>query len=557
MREAFLEFWTSGNLITTLIIIFFTSGIGLYFGKQKIGKFSLGGAGVFFFGILMAHFGATVQPEMLQFCQNFGLILFVYALGVQVGPSFVSSLRSNGIVLNAWSLALILLGLLSVIVMSLMGIDNIGNLMGVLSGAVTNTPSLAAAQQGVEIVHANSPTLHQELSEMALATAITYPMGVIGVIVVLEVLKLCFPQKSKVREKMQAEEQHFVGEYEVVNEGVVGRTINEINTLFKTDFTISRILRDGKVFQPLSDTVVQENDLLRVVSEESDVTQLVTIFGRQRPTQSDVVWDTQSEELVQKRLVVSKPEFNGSTLAALRLRNKYGVSVTRVNRAEIDLVPHPSLHLQLGDRLTVVGPKHGVEELTRRIGNQLKPLDSPYLISIFIGITIGCILGSIPIFVPGLGTPIKLGLAGGPIIIGIIMGAYGPRIKMTTYITHSANLMIRTMGITLYLACLGLSAGGQFVSTIVEGAGLTWLALGTAITIIPTLILGWLAMKFTKLSYGTIGGFLCGSMANPIALDYLNDQFEDDTPTVSYATVYPVGMFLRVILAQITITIFL
>lgn len=557
MWSSFLEFWTSESLIQALIIIFFTSGVGLYFGKQKIGKFSLGGAGVFFFGILMAHFGCKLQPEMLQFCQNFGLILFVYALGVQVGPSFVSSLRSNGIILNAWSLALILLGLLSVIILSVTQVDGIGNLMGVLSGAVTNTPSLAAAQQGVEIVHANSPALHQELNEMALATAITYPLGVVGVIVVLEILKVCFPEKSKIREKAVVEDQHYVGEYLVVNEGVEGKTINEINGLFKTDFTITRILREGKVFQPMSDTVVQENDLLRVVSEESDVAQLVTIFGRQNPTQSDVAWDTQSEELVQKRLVVSKAEFNGFTLAALRLRNKYGVTVTRVNRAEIDLVPHPSLHLQMGDRLTVVGPKQGIDALTERIGNQLKPLDSPYLISIFIGITIGCILGSIPIFIPGLSTPIKLGLAGGPIIVGIIMGAYGPRLRMTTYITHSANLMIRTMGITLYLACLGLSAGGQFISTIVEGAGLLWLALGAGITVIPTLILGWLAMKYSKLSYGTIGGLLCGSMANPIALDYLNDQFEDDTPTVSYATVYPVGMFLRVILAQITITIFL
>lgn len=557
MREAFLDFWTSASLIQALIIIFITSGIGLFLGKQKIGKFSLGGAGVFFFGILLAHFGVKIQPEMLQFCQNFGLILFVYALGVQVGPSFVSSLRSNGIVLNAWSLGLILLGLLSVIIMSISHVDNISNLMGVLSGAVTNTPSLAAAQQGVEIVNANSPTLKHELSEMALATAITYPIGVVGVILVLELLKVFYPAKSKLREKPTNEEQHFVGEYLVINGGVVGRTISEVNKLFSSDFTISRIFREGKVFQPISDTKLMINDLLRVVSEESDVEQLVTIFGKQNPTRDDIEWDTKNTELVQKRLLVSKAEFNGHTLASLRLRNKYGVTITRVNRAEIDLVPHPNLRLQIGDRLTVVGPINGIEALTEKIGNQLKPLDTPYLVSIFLGITLGCILGSIPILIPGLNTPIKLGLAGGPIIVGILMGAYGPRLKMATYITHSANLMLRTMGITLYLACLGLSAGGEFISTIVEGAGLTWLLIGAGITIIPTLLIGVIAMKYSKLSYGTIGGLLCGSMANPIALDYLNDQFDDDTPTVSYATVYPVGMFLRVILAQITITILL
>lgn len=557
MRESFLEFWTSESLIQALIIIFITSGIGLFIGKQKIGKFSLGGAGVFFFGIFLAHFGVKIQPEMLQFCQNFGLILFVYALGVQVGPSFVSSLKSNGLKLNAWSLGLILFGLLAVIILNAANVDNISNLMGVLSGAVTNTPALAAAQQGVEIVHANSPTLRQELSEMALATAITYPLGVIGVIIVLELLKLFFPTKSKLREEETIEEQHFVGEYQVVNEGAVGRTLDQLNKLFQTDFTISRIYREGKVFQPMHNTILQENDLLRVVSDESDVDQLVTIFGRQIPTRSDVEWDIENSELVQKRLVVSKAEFNGASLSSLRLRNRFGVTVTRITRAEIDLIPHPNIHLQIGDRLTVVGPEEGVKQLTERIGNQLKPLESPYLISIFVGITIGCILGSVPILLPGLDTPIKLGLAGGPIIIGILMGAYGPRLKMTTYITHSANLMVRTLGITLYLACLGLSAGGEFIQTIVEGAGMTWLILGLVITMIPTLIIGLLAMKYSKLSYASIGGLLCGSMANPVALDYLNDQFEDDSPTVSYATVYPVGMFLRVILAQIVITILL
>lgn len=557
MREVLAAFWTSESLVQALIIITLTGGIGLFLGKQKLGKFSLGGAGVFFFGIFLAHFGVKIQPEMLSFCQNFGLILFVYALGVQVGPSFVSSLRSKGLVLNAWSLGLILSGMLAAMILSLWGLDNIGNLMGVLSGAVTNTPSLAAAQQGVEILHAGEPTLNRELNEMALATAITYPFGVVGVILVLELLKLLFPVKSKECELPIADEHHHVGEYQVVNEGVVGKSLHELNKLFGTDFTISRIYRDGKVLQPMFDTTLRENDLLRVVSEEADVPQLATIFGRETPRSDNIDWDAKDSTLVEKRLLVSKSQFNGESLASLRLRNRYGVTVTRVNRAEIDLVPHPNLHLQIGDRLTVVGPEEGIQALTDKIGNQLRPLDAPYLISIFIGIALGCILGSVPILLPGLGTPIRLGLAGGPIIVGIIMGAYGPRLKMTTYITHSANLMLRTMGITLYLACLGLSAGGEFISTLTGGAGLVWLLLGAFITVIPTLLIGVIAMKYSKLSYGSVGGLLCGAMANPVALDYLNDQFDDDTPTVSYATVYPVGMFFRVVLAQIVITLLL
>ncbi len=558
MMDAIKSFWTAQTLPQTLFIICITCGIGLFLGKLKLGKFSLAGAGVFFFGIFMAHFGVCVDPVMLQFCQNFGLVVFVYTLGIQVGPSFVASLRKTGIILNAWSMGLILLGLLVAVILSTANVDTIGNLMGILSGAVTNTPALAAAQQGVEQIHVGSPLLQTELNDMALATAITYPLGVVGVIVVLELLKVFFPKKSKAKEPDLNETHHHVADYRVENNGVIGSTLGELKQIFKIDFLVSRMERDGEIFQPDGNTRLQLHDLLSVVCNENDKGAILTLFGSEsEQVHKDSSWDKGNSELVQKRLLVTREAYNGATLASLKLRNEYNVTVTRVNRAEIDLVPTPRLTLQVGDRLTVIGGKSGVDKLAKDLGNQLKPIDSPYLISIFIGMAIGVLVGILPIAIPGLSMPIKLGLAGGPIIIGILMGAYGPRLHLTTYITQSANLMLRTFGITLYLGCLGLASGGQFMETLVEGSGLLWLALGAGITIIPTLLIGIIAMKYSSLSYGTICGLLCGSMANPIALEYINDQIEEDTPTVGYATVYPLGMFARVVLAQITITILL
>ncbi|MBR8759846.1 putative transporter [Porphyromonas levii] len=558
MIDALKTFWVAQTLPQTLVIIFITCGIGLFLGKLKLGKFSLAGAGVFFFGIFMAHFGVQVDPVMLQFCQNFGLVVFVYTLGIQVGPSFVASLRKTGLALNAWSMALALLGLFCTIVLALSGVDSVSNLMGVLSGAVTNTPALAAAQQGVEQLHGHSPALQSELNNMALATAITYPLGVVGVIVVLELLKVFFPKKSKAKEPELNTTRHHVGDFVVENKGIIGHSLREIQENFHVDFLISRMRRGEDVFQPDADTVLQLNDLMSVVYNEDDKFAITTLFGSpHEKVHHDDNWEKGNTNLVQKRLLVTRSEYNGATLASLKLRNEYRVNVTRVNRAEIDLVPGPKLRLQLGDRVTVVGEEEGVERLAQDLGNQLKPLDTPYLISIFVGMSLGVLIGILPIVIPGLGTPIKLGLAGGPIIVGILFGAYGPRLHMTTYITQSANLMMRTFGITLYLGCLGLASGAKFVSTLTQGGGLMWLWLGVLLTIVPTLIIGILAMKFSRLSYGTISGLLCGSMANPIALEYINDQIEEDTATVGYASVYPLGMFARVVLAQITITILL
>ncbi|MDD7437529.1 MAG: putative transporter [Bacteroidales bacterium] len=558
MMDALRAFWVAQTLPQTLVIIFITCGIGLFLGKLKLGRFSLAGAGVFFFGIFMAHFGVQVDPVMMQFCQSFGLVVFVYALGIQVGPSFVASLRKTGLVLNAWGMGLALLGLFFAILMALAGLDSISNLMGVLSGAVTNTPALAAAQQGVEQLHGNSANLQSELNDMALATAITYPFGVVGVIVVLELLKVFFPKKSKAKEPDLNASRHHVGDFVIENRGIVGKSLRDIQEHFHVDFLISRLRRGEEIFQPNADTVLELNDRMSVVYNEDDRSALTTLFGSQHEeVHRDDHWENGSSKLVQRRLLVTKSEYNGATLASLRLRNEYRVNVTRVNRAEIDLVPGPKLRLQLGDRLTVVGEEEGINRLAEDLGNQLKPLDTPYMISIFVGMALGVLVGMLPIAVPGLDGPIMLGLAGGPIIVGILMGAYGARLHVTTYVTQSANLMMRTFGITLFLACLGLASGAEFVATLTQGSGLMWLGLGAFLTIVPTLIVGIAAMRYSSLSYGTISGLICGVMGNPIALDYINDQMEEDTATIGYVSVYPLGIFARVVLAQVTITILL
>lgn len=558
MLKEFESFFATPSLVQTIIILCFTCGVGIFLGKLRLWRFSLGGACVFFSGILMAHFGAVVDSEMLVFAQNFGLVLFVYALGVQVGPGFVASFRKRGFKLNLWGMALILMGTAVIVLMALLGLDTVNSLLGILSGAVTNTPALGAAQQSWAAARGGMSTLTTELNDMALATAITYPMGVVGVILVLEVLKALFPAKLKLKD-VDDESNHFVGEYYVRNEGAAGKTIAEIHQQFPVNFIVSRLFRNGRVMQATPDIPLEMNDHLLIVSDVADVDRIQMIFGAYvKEEDVEIKWrDSGSSSLVSRRVLVTKSEFNGVKLASLRIRTKFGVNVTRINRAEIDLVPAPNLVLQIGDRLTVVGPEDKVNELAERVGGQLKRLDTPYLVSIFIGMALGCLVGALPIHIPGVQNPLKLGIAGGPILVGIIMGAYGSRFRLTTYITHSANLMLRTLGLTLYLAGLGLSSGVRFFETLTNGSGMTWLWIGAVVTIVPTLVIGLVALRFTKFSFGTVGGLISGAMANPIALDFLNDSSDDNDPTVSYASVYPLGMFARVIIAQLLVVLLL
>ena len=555
MWDSILSFWTSRSMLQTLMVICLVGALGLWISKLKISRFTLGSTYVFFVGILMAHFGVKVHPDMLLFCQNFGLILFVYALGLQVGPGFVSSLRRHGVWLNLWGVGLILLGTLGTLIFFFTTNQSLGDLMGVLSGAVTNTPALAAAQQSLSMV-VHTPDLAERLNSMALGTAITYPIGVLGVIVVLALLK---PLTRGLPTKPHAEDMPpYVAEFRITNPAVTGKDLSLIHDATHVDFIISRLWRDGEVLSPDADVRLRLDDHVIVVCKEEDADHITHLLGELVNVEMGVDWEEDDpNHLVSRRILISKPAFNGVKLGSLRLRNLYGVNVTRVSRAEIELLPVPALRLQLGDRLTVVGRESSIARLSEKIGNELRTLDTPYLVSILLGVFLGCLLGSIPIMLPGLSQPIRLGIAGGPIIIGILMGAYGPALKLTTYITQSANLMLRTFGLVLYLACLGLASGAEFFSTLIHGDGLLWLGMGALITLLPTFLIGILAIFWGKLSYSVAGGVLCGAMANPMALEYLLQNGGDGRASVSYAAVYPLGMFVRVILAQLLIVIFL
>lgn len=554
MWESLLSFWTEQSMVQTLMVICIVSALGLYLAKLKVSKFTLGSTYVFFVGILFAHFGVKVNGQMLLFCQNFGLIVFVYVLGLQVGPGFVASLRRQGVRLNVWGMGIVFLGTALMLLIYALSGQQMGDLLGVLSGAVTNTPALAAAQQTLSMV-AGEGTAPAKLESMALATAITYPLGVVGVIVVLTLLR---PLAKRKTEGTEWEEMPpHAAECEVANPAIIGKRLSEVHESFGVDFVVSRLWRKGRVVPPTSDMLLHEGDHVIVVCKEEDLETVTALMGRMVDRESFVDWqEDDPNHLVSRRLLITKTGFNGVKLGSLRLRNTYGVNVTRVSRAEIDLLPTPSLRLQLGDRLTVVGSEGSISKLAERIGNKLDTLDMPYLVSIFLGIFLGCALGSIPIALPGLSQSIRLGIAGGPILVGILMGAYGSRLHMTTYITQSANLMLRTFGLVIYLACLGIASGASFFSTLIHGDGLLWMLLGALITTLPTLLMGYLAITKGRIPYGIAGGVMCGMMSNPMALEYLLSNGGDNRSSVSYATVYPLGMFLRIVLAQVLCLMF-
>lgn len=542
-------FWTPSD-IQTIIAICLVCAIGLMLAKIKMGKISLGITFVFFVGILAAHFGLRVDPTMLTFAQNFGLVLFIYSLGVQVGPSFFPSLKKGGITDNLLSVLLISITLvLCWGIYAVVGIP-ITEVIGIMSGAVTNTPVLAAAQSTLAGIDPGSTDAQ---SNMALACAVAYPLGVVGMILGMVILGAL---RKKGEEKGSSAIQHntFINEFIANNPAILGRTIAAIAHDVDAKFVISRVWHNGAVVLPTSQTIITEGDHLLVASHKEDVRTIEMLFGTKASkdwNREDIDWNAVDKQLVSKRLIVTRPDLNGEKLGSLKLRNLYDINITRIYRSGIELFASPSLRLQLGDRLIVVGEANAIANAKEKIGDEVGVLDVPNLISLFVGLVLGCVVGSIPIFIPGISMPIKLGLAGGPIVIGILMGAYGPRFRLSTYITNSASLLLRQLGIVMYLGCLGLASGANFFDTIVHGNGWQWVLIGAVITILPILIVGWIAMKFSRRSYGATCGMLCGSMANPMALDYLTDKVHDDSHNVSYATVYPLSMFLRIITAQI------
>ena len=552
LQEAFLE----PTMVQAVIIISLVSALGLYLGRIKIFGISLGITFVFFAGILAGHLGIVVNKDMLYFAQSFGLILFVYALGLQVGPGFFSSLKKGGVAMNMMGLGVILLGLVMTVGLRWQTGISLSTMVGLLCGAVTNTPALGAAQQALLQI---DPTNTKGVTDMALACAVAYPLGVVGVILAIIILKALFTDKKQKDQKEQRDMTTYVAEFHVSNPAIYEKSIKDVMKLTEKHFVISRVWRNGKVSIPTSDTLLHEHDHLLIISVKSDVENIKVLFGEQENVdwnKADIDWNAIDSQLISRRIAVTRNRVNGVKLGSLRLRNLYGINITRVNRAGIDLLASPDLRLQIGDRLTIVGEANSVNTVGKILGDEIKRLNNPNLLAVFIGISLGMLLGALPITLPGMSTPVKLGIAGGPIIVGILMGAFGPRFHLTTYTTMSANLMLRQLGIIIYLAGLGIDSGAHFFETVFRTEGLLWIGLGFLLTIVPVLIVGFIASQFFKLDYAHNVGMLCGSMANPMALNYANTTVDGDEPSVSYATVYPLSMFIRVISAQLVLMLF-
>ena len=540
----------------TIIILSIVSGIGLLLGRIRIASISLGVTFVFFVGILFAHFGVQTVESMTSFIQSFGLALFVYALGVEVGPSFFPSLKSKGIGYNLQGIFLLVITYIMVIAIHYSLGISMGNILGVMSGAATNTPVLAAVQSTLQSLHPTEPKLG---ADAAMATAVTYPFGVVGVILSLALLFRIAPTTSKT-EKSEFRSA-YIAEFEILTEGLCGHTVKDIVQKTKKHFIISRIWRKDELLLPSSTTQLYKHDHILVLCHQEDAEELETFFGKRDDQQDwnrpDINWDAIDARLNSKRIIITNPKLNGVKLGTLKLRNKYSLNITRIDRAGVELLASPDLYLQTGDRLVVVGEAGAVSQVEKLMGNSIQTLDKPRLVSFFLGLALGCLLGSIPLFIPGMSIPLKLGLAGGPIVMGILMGAFGARLKVSTFMTNSATQLIKQIGLVLYLAGLGLSTGGHFADTLLNGDGLLWLGLGALITVGPILISGGINIFILKKGYAETAGMLCGSVANPFALDYAVDITESRNCSVAYATVYPVIMFLRIISAQILLILFL
>lgn len=536
------------SALQAVVVISLISSIGIGLGKIRFFGISLGTAFIFFTGILAGHFGLRLDPAMLTYAESFGLIIFVYALGLQVGPGFFSSMRADGLRLLSPAIGLIILGTLLAAAMSYtLGIA-MPDMSGILCGATTNTPALGAAQQVLK-------QLGLDDSGAALSCAVTYPLGVVGVILAIALLRKLFVRPSDLPgPDAEHRKNVFIASYHITNPALFGRSVHDIAVQSHHHFVISRLWRNGQVSIPTSDKTLQQDDVILVITTPGEAQALGMIFGEQEQkdwNKENIDWNAVDSQLISQRILVTRPEINGKKLAQLRLRNNYGINISRVYRSGVQLLATPDLRLQLGDRLTVVGEAQAIRNVEKILGNAVKSLNEPNLVSVFIGLILGLTLGSIPVSIPGISIPVKLGLAGGPIIVGILIGTFGPRLHMITYTTQSANLMLRALGLSMYLACLGLDAGQHFFATVMRPEGLLWLGAGFALTFVPVVLVGLFALRVLKVDFGSVSGLLCGSMANPMALNYANDTIEGDNPSVSYATVYPVCMFLRVIIIQV------
>lgn len=539
--------------IQTIVILSIIIAFGLAIGKVKIMGISLGIAFVFFVGILAGHLGLSIDPTVLDYAETFGLAMFVYCLGLHVGPNFFGSLRHEGMSQNMWSLAVIVVGtLFSLLLIPLTGI-NLPDMLGLLCGATTNTPALGAATQALSHLGMSSGTV-------ALATAVTYPLGVLGVIIAMMLLRKLFVKPADLEVKTAESNDHtYIAEFKVVNPATSGKSIASVSDMTHLKFIISRIWRGNEVIVPNAETTLMVDDDLLVITTKEDEGAMEILFGKKINkdwNEEAIDWNAIDTQVESRVLVLTRTELNGKRLGELHLRKSYGVNVSRVLRGDMKLLATSDLRLQYGDRVTVVGQHEAVNHVESYFGNSVKTLNEPNIGSILFGIFLGLAIGTIPISIPGMESSVRLGIAGGPIIMGIIVGALGPKMHFISYTTQSASLMLRKLGLSLYLACLGLDAGKDFFDTVMRPQGLLWIGIGALITIIPVLIVGLIALKTKKFDFGTICGILCGSMANPMALGYANDTIKGDTASISYASVYPLGMFLRVIIAQIIVMFF-
>ena len=549
--EGYPNLW-GGGVAHSVLILSLVIAFGIMLGKIKVAGISLGVTWILFVGIVFGHFDLNLDEHLLHFLKEFGLILFVYSIGLQVGPGFFSAFKKGGFTLNVLAVLVVFISVLITVALHFITGIPITTMVGILSGAVTNTPGLGAAQQ------ANSDLNGIDAPEIALGYAVAYPLGVIGCILALLALKYLLHINTR---KEEAEAEQGLGHLqeltvrpvsvEIRNEAVDGKTIKEIKPLLNRAFVISRIRHrdsENEVELVNADTVLHLQDQILFISNPKDMEAIIAFFGRQ----ISVEWE-QDKKLISRRILITKPELNGKSLAQLKIRNNFGASITRINRSGVDLVATPHLQLQMGDRVTIVGSELAVSHTEKVLGNSLKRLNHPNLIPIFLGIALGCILGSLPFMFPGIPQPVKLGLAGGPLIVSILISRFGPQYKLITYTTMSANLMIREIGISLFLACVGLGAGKGFVDTIIHEGGYVWIAYGAIITIVPLLVGGLIGRYARKLNYYTLIGVLSGTNTNPPALAYSSELTSCDAPAVGYATVYPLAMFLRVLTAQLLI----
>ena len=545
--------WDPSSVAHIVLLYAFVVAAGVYLGKIKIFGVSLGVTFVLFAGILMGHFGFTADTHILHFIREFGLILFVFCIGLQVGPSFFSSFKKGGMTLNLLAVGIVVLNIAVALGLYYLwnGRVELPMMVGILYGAVTNTPGLGAANEALNQLNYTGP-------QIALGYACAYPLGVVGIIGSIIAIRYIFRVNMAKEEeslKIQSGDAHHkphMMSLEVRNESISGKTLIEIKEFLGRQFVCSRIRHEGHVSIPNHETIFNMGDQLFIVCSEEDAPAITVFIGKE----VELDWEKQDLPMVSRRILVTKPEINGKTLGSMHFRSMYGVNVTRINRSGMDLFADPNLVLQVGDRVMVVGQQDAVERVAGVLGNQLKRLDTPNIVTIFVGIFLGILLGSLPIAFPGMPTPLKLGLAGGPLVVAILIGRFGHKLHLVTYTTMSANLMLRQLGIIIYLAGLGIDSGVHFFETVFRAEGLLWIGLGFLLTIVPVLIVGFIASQFFKLDYAHNVGMLCGSMANPMALSYANTTVDGDEHSVSYATVYPLSMFIRVISAQLVLMLF-